>query len=226
MTWYRCGGIPSSILDLPTVGTASGSIATFNTDMTENLVKCLVTITGSFTEANITRCGKNYWRFGDITASSNSVPFQLKAGTYNLSGTGSGGASVSIRFYYADNTSVVCQISGLNSYSNSVTLTADVVKINIYISAGSVVDVQLEAGSSKTTFEAYNGTTKTISFGTTITDGELDVLSGKLTNNSTTPPTVTQVSSEQIQTILSQNNIYADTGDIEVEFLESVGNSL
>ena len=39
-------------------------------------------------------------------------------------------------------------------------------------------------------------------------------------------PTTVQLSSNQIATILGQNNIYADTGDIEVKYLETVGNKI
>lgn len=44
MTWFRCGGIPQSVLNMKTVSGASGSIATFNTDLTDNLVKCVAEI--------------------------------------------------------------------------------------------------------------------------------------------------------------------------------------
>lgn len=44
MTWYRCGGIPSNVLNLKTVSSASGAIASFDTDLQENLVKCLCNI--------------------------------------------------------------------------------------------------------------------------------------------------------------------------------------
>lgn len=44
MAKFRINGIPQSIRDLKTVSSASGSIATFNTDLTDNLVKCVAEI--------------------------------------------------------------------------------------------------------------------------------------------------------------------------------------
>lgn len=44
MAKFRINGIPQSIRDLKTVSSASGSIATFDTDLTDNLVKCVADI--------------------------------------------------------------------------------------------------------------------------------------------------------------------------------------
>jgi hypothetical protein len=45
MAYFRCGGgVPSSVKTLPTYKTASGSVATFETDMTENLISCVADI--------------------------------------------------------------------------------------------------------------------------------------------------------------------------------------
>lgn len=44
MAKFRINGIPQSIRDLKTVSSASGSIATFDTDLTDNLVKCIADI--------------------------------------------------------------------------------------------------------------------------------------------------------------------------------------
>lgn len=41
MAWYRCGGTPSEVLSLPTPSEASGAIARFNTDLTENLLSAV-----------------------------------------------------------------------------------------------------------------------------------------------------------------------------------------
>ena len=76
MGWVRCGlGTDTSILNLPTTNTASGSIAQFTTDLTENLLKCECEFSasqasGTPTPANpisidgvsavqVTDCGKN-----------------------------------------------------------------------------------------------------------------------------------------------------------------------
>lgn len=69
---------------------------------------------------------------------------------------------------------------------------------------------------------------------TTFISGVTDVATWKtwLSNNNLmcvyklATPTTVQLSSNQIATILGQNNILADTGDIDVEFLETVGNKI
>jgi len=211
-------------------GTASGSVASF-ADGGDNIPVNTLTAeidasVSGFTEVKVTRCGKNFWPFGDITASENDIPFSLKAGTYNLSGTrsGTGTPSISIRFYYADGTSTVCQLSGTNSYSNSVNLTADVVKINKYISADSLVNVQLEAGDEKTTYEAYKGNSYTIALDETLTQGgSLEVVSGLLTRTDMTTKQLTGVS---IPTISGLNNIYANSGDVEVTYFTDKANEI
>ena len=47
MAWYRCGGTPSSVLSLPTPSEASGVIAKFNTDLTENLLSAVAEFSAS-----------------------------------------------------------------------------------------------------------------------------------------------------------------------------------
>ena len=78
MAYFRSnvsGGIPAGVRTLPTVDTASGSIATFDTDMTENLVevKCQIVAQQAsgtpspsnplpittYTEMNVGATGKN-----------------------------------------------------------------------------------------------------------------------------------------------------------------------
>lgn len=54
MAWYRCGGIPSSVLSLPTPSEASGAIARFNTDLTENLLSAVAEFSASQAEGTQT----------------------------------------------------------------------------------------------------------------------------------------------------------------------------
>lgn len=77
MAWFRCGGTPSNILALPTPSEASGAIAQFNTDLTENLLHAIAEFSASqasgtptpsapipivgVDKVNITRTGKNLW---------------------------------------------------------------------------------------------------------------------------------------------------------------------
>ncbi len=78
MGWVRCGlGIPSSVLSLPTPSEASGAIAQFNTDLTENLLSAVAEFSASQASGTptpsapipiigvdkvyITLCGLNLW---------------------------------------------------------------------------------------------------------------------------------------------------------------------
>jgi hypothetical protein len=53
----------------------------------------------------------------------------------------------------------------------------------------------------------------------TVHDGELDVVTGVLTVNDTTPPTTYQLTPTEVKTLLGSNNIFADCGDVDVEYV-------
>lgn len=77
MAWYRCGGTPSEVLSLPTPSEASGAIARFNTDLTENLLSAVAEFSASqasgtptpanpipifgVDKVNFALCGLNLW---------------------------------------------------------------------------------------------------------------------------------------------------------------------
>lgn len=114
MAWYRCGGTPSNILALPTPSEASGAIARFNTDLTENLLHAVAEFSASqasgtptpsapipivgVDKVNVTRTGKNLFNPAISNYINTSIKFwgvndnnivaflnTLKEGTYKLS---------------------------------------------------------------------------------------------------------------------------------------------
>ena len=164
-----------------------------------------------FTGANVTRTGKNLLNtafesggtYNDVTFTRNSdgsftvsgtangtinrydtnYAFLLKAGTYTLSGS----ITNNQLYLYKVGGSVVMEST--NGNANTKTFTEDTtVYLRIRIGSGSAVSgtikPQLESGSPATTYEAYNGTTYSVTWNTeagTIYGGTLDVTTGVLT---------------------------------------------
>ena len=124
MAWFSCDILSQQILNMQTIGTASGATASFTTDLTENLVKCELSI---------------------------------------------------------------------SSTASSIDLTV-------------------------------NGTTTTISLGTSVTDGVFNTVNGILTINDTTPATVVQLTPIVIATVSGSNSISCDTGNASVTYLETIKN--
>jgi len=148
--------------------------------------------------------GKNKWSLGDILVQQSNVPFSLPAGTYTCSCTPTGNQVVAIRFVYSDDSSEVARMEASNHYNVTVTLTNDVVKVNIGLGSNTTAtNVQVESGSTKTEYEPYENicpisgrtqaeivikdddevtqSTVTIILGQTVYGGTLDVETGLLT---------------------------------------------
>ncbi len=151
--------------------------------------------------------GKNKWSLGDLTTSTQSgVAISLAAGSYTFSAIRTKvGLNLSVRFNHVDSTSEVVLFSSFTG--QNFTLSADVVSINYtivnYQSGDSITNIQIESGSTATSYEPYANecpisgrtdaeiivkdednvtqSTVTISFGQTIYSGKLDVETGLLT---------------------------------------------
>lgn len=149
-------------------------------------------ITG-WTEANVTRCGKNMAntasiKRGDGSARAGNEIISLPAGTYTMSANNVGDCSMTIQFWSSsDNMGTKSFNVGQNS--NTITVTDDIVRLYCYISTanyndgkyGELTTIQIETGSSPTAYEPYNGNTYTIQLGQTVYGGSLDVTTGVLT---------------------------------------------
>lgn len=87
-----------------------------------------------------------------------------------------------------------------------------------------VKNFQFELGSTATDYELYTGETYNITFPATIYGGTLDVTTGVLTStldadgNQLATPQVYQLEPQEIRTLLGTNNIWADCGNVSVEY--------
>ena len=135
-----------------------------------------------WTEANVTRTGKNLLDPSARTTSAQNIRYYqddnllLKAGTYTLS------ISSQVSGLYV-NSGASTLFEKYNSTFLTFTLTEDTpVHFNFYKSGIDTSSLcQLELGSTASSYEAYQGTTYTIDLDGTRYGGTLDGTSGKLT---------------------------------------------
>ena len=240
MALFHTTVLDNQIKALDTIGTASGSIATFETDKAERLVSCVCEVASGCSEVNVTRCGKNLVNLSDesFTANANTTRIlgniYLKAGTYTWSYTLSTNLVVTRNrpLYVVNGSNVYAPAdvitSGRNSWTfilaedNTISLRWWAVDNN---NAFDLTDFQIEKSNTKTDYVSYNGNTYNIPFGETLSgDGTFDVLSGILTRSDNTTK---QLDANYIQTNNGTNNVYSDTGDIiDLKFVLSVGKAI
>lgn len=236
MTWFRCGGIPQSVLNLPTVSSASGSIATFDTDLTDNLVKCIANIqavqSGSGTPSPSNP--RSISGFSNCVITANSTPITVALGQTVYGGYLNVLSGVLTITQYADDLSNLTWTTRTTGTTNK-TLSAQVTYAFPKI-ANDIFAEQYEYQGRQTSYPSqpdnfdvgiYNYSVIAIESTRQLylVIPKNDSPSGLVVYNLYTPITV-QLSSNQIQTLLGQNNIIADTGDIDVKFLETVGHKI
>lgn len=245
MAWYRCGtGIPPSVNNMKTLSSASGSIATFDTDLTDNLVKCVADIDADAT--GFTSVGVHLLKGGKITGgtiyhrsittsdtwaantSARSMVFACETNTeYTITGYSDQitvfrigvlhgslpSGTDSANLYNVDRT------NGYADIGKSYTYTTD--------SEATYIVVQVSADYAqdfKTNGYVGESRSLSIALGETLTQGgSLDVISGLLTRTDTTTK---QLTGGYLSTYSGINNILADTGDIDVTYLETVGHKI
>ena len=188
----------------------------------------------------ITRCGKNLLKNKGTTTTVNTVTFTVNADeSISLSGT----ASASFQFNINNdaklkstkytmsngNTNLINGITmfavtpngnkDVNRTTGFVTFEDSVSTVALWITSGTntngiTIKPMIELGETATTYEPYNGTTYPISLGETLTQGgSLNVKTGLLTRTDTTTSQLSGM--PDIRTLLGNNNIFADSGDIE-----------
>ena len=215
MAYFHTTVLDNQIKALPTTDTASGSIATFDTDLTENLVevKCQIVATQSgsgtpspsnprpittYTEMNVFQNQKNYlnpqWVIngkyvsGTDGSINNSSASNVVGLFYAFSRT--------IRFSWDYETlkdsqaRAICYYDSKKAFVSSTTYNPTVKERTISVPDGcyyvaftvdqNFTNMQLETGSSYTTYEQFNGSMINIPFGQTVANGVLDINSGKL----------------------------------------------
>ena len=144
-----------------------------NTSQTINQVTFTVNSDGTIT-VNGTATG------GDASFyATASTYYAMKAGTYKISGCPTGGSNTT--FFINETTKGVTDMGS----GATLTLTENAnIRLRITIRNGYNADnmtfsPMIEAGSSVTTFEAYNGTTQTANLGRTIYGGAVDAVTGE-----------------------------------------------
>ena len=180
--------------------TVSGSIAHIDDGADRVPVKSWgvnlpASLTG-YSSADVVQAGKNLWRWGDVTANRyKEVNISIPRGTY----------TISVETLTSDASPSYCQLVWTTTagtqyspldYSTkkaTITLNADATRLTFYSaedyssSGGHIatfVNIQLEVGSTATTFEAYNSIVDaTVNLGRTIYGGSVDVVQGTGTEN-------------------------------------------
>lgn len=138
--------------------------------------------------------------------------------TYYLSGITNGGSVAKHAFYRVDKTF----ISAINSTTYQITTPDDCYYLRLSLLSLTPDNVQLEQGDTSTTFEPF-GSNKLFSFGKTIQNGSLNVLTGELTNNDTTPPEVIDLGGMNISTLQGENNLFASAGETTASHIKIGG---
>ena len=240
MAYFRCGsGVPSSVKNLPTYKTASGSVATFETDMTENLISCIAEIvaqqaSGTPTPTNpipiTTYTSLNLSHSGADTSNPNitNIPFgqTVAKGTLNVT---MGVLTIThlYQLFTGDNSEAWTSSPSGGHYRYLIArgdlVVGQIAKSNLFEcveTSGQADNYKFYIGNSYVTFYYDDATTLT-AWRTFLSNNNLQLV-GELT----TPLTV-QLSATQITALLNENHIWCDTnGDTEVKFILSVGEYL
>lgn len=225
------------------IKTASGVIASFNSNTEAPIIKGVFDIdydSNGLSSMAITRCGKNFWSLGDVSGTRNTTKnIFIPSGDYVFSAvvtsSDTDGSTSAVLFTYSDGTSLTRRINRNTRDSVAITLSKDVVSIRFYAgynqeqSANDTfeyADIQIELGTQPTSYEAYSGDTYPVSFGTTIYGGYFESETGVLTSTKASDGTdlATPVKAEltpiPITTLNGDNNIFCDTGDSDIEYIE------
>ena len=150
------------------------------------------------------------------------VQFALKAGTYVLSGvTGGSENSYGIRLakvVSGSATTITTIYSGEESFTldDDYTVRVSARFSNAYTDQYNVTLYPMirPAAVTDSTYEPYQAETATIALGRTVTEGTLDVISGKLTVSGTDY----EVTPAQIDMLDGANAIWADAGSVTLTY--------
>ena len=205
------------------------------------LSELTVAVASGFSGANIVRCGVNLLNVDNFVQRSgySNLSASLSGSDISVTGYTSGGRFACFYVFtevgktytvkFTNSTGVNdCRvqfsdteptewISGGTSFFVNKTLTFTSTKTWCMLwfelnAEATITELQLEQSNQATAYEPYNGTTYAITFGQTLTQsGVLDCISGVLT---LADESTIQCQGVEIDTLLHDNNIYSDTGDI------------
>lgn len=248
MAYFETKVLDNQIKALPTIKAISNTpIASFDTDIADRLVSCVCEVASGKSEVNVTRCGKNLvdqtqFVQGSISGTGADTvsytrlrsPFIfVKPNTSYAFGTNSTLLVFEIHEYKSDNTWI--QYTGINQTSGTITTTANTAYIKILVrnstntplTVDELSTFQMEFGYTPTTYTAFvANNTYNIQLGETLSDTAIyNAVTGVLTRSD---DTTKQLDGCPIVTIAnSENNIWADTGDIiDLKFVLSLGQAI
>ena len=209
MAYFKTNVLDNQIKALPTIASASGSVANFTTDKAENLVDCEVAIVATggggtpttpiaingFSACNLVACGINLcdevFETGDISfATGGNITGASWIRTTNYVPI-VGGLTIYVKselninmFFYDSNKVYLGNNSeGLRPNIKNTVITISNNARYFRIATNQTPynhDISINYPSTDTQYHAYNGTTETISFGQTIYGGVLNVGTGVL----------------------------------------------
>ena len=240
MAYFHTTVLDNQIKDLPTVGTASGAIASFNTDLTENLVsvKCQIVAQQSgsgtpspsnprpitvYTSLNLSHSGADTNNpnvtnipFGQTVANGvldvTTGKLRVTHGYSLLSNLN--WSAVGDRFY-ADPANIL-KTDGITTNSSHYEHIA-----NITGGGAPMSDLCICAINRGTNDRLYIKDTRFSDVNTFVsTMGSVQIIYELAT------PIEIQLDSITLQALLNENNIWCDTGDTEVKYLLTVGKKI
>ena len=139
----------------------------------------------------VQQTGKNLWSLDSSYSPSgyqiilNRLPFALKAGTYTFSAVPNIESDTIVLFgYHADGTrtEIARLLASTSRRSGTSTISKDVVSLYFVSNrAGTISDIQLELGSTATSYEPYTGNTYPLSLGREVYGGRVNLVTGVLT---------------------------------------------
>lgn len=211
---------------------ASGDICNFDTDMEDYLQKAIVEIpadVGGISTFDVTKTGKNIidviniYKSGDnYYINSNNFPIYLKAGTYTISNSGVNGYCYWRKSGTSDNNIIHGNTTNIGTFTINDDGYYNIWFYILNIIPSDIGDIMIEIGSSASEYESYKSVVNTISLGSSITDGAtVDLLSGMIKIH-TTPETFSSITPIVIRTYKGVNNIFSDSGSMEVTYRESL----
>ena len=234
------------LANTPVTEDVEDNICNFDTDLTDYLQACNVTIPADlsgYSGITITKCGKNLFdltkyqnlrtNYEYIEASYYCRAIPLKPNTtYTISQNAGITDSAVILMNRTANVNGPGYFD-LRKASDVKTYTTDSTG-NLYIgivSTGTdaqanaripVCNVQIEESDTATAYDPYKSMTYPVSFGTTITDGaEINLLDGIIKINST-PVSYLSISPVAVRTYKGINNIYSDIGTTALTYRETL----
>lgn len=234
MAYFHTNVLDSQIKALPTVDTASGSVATFDTDMTENLIECVCDIQYSQAEGTPTPSSPipitvynalNLSHSGADTSNPTiiNIPFgqTVAKGTLDvLSG------KLTIEFGCVDMGSLPWTFSSTYFWATFYDVKENTP--NLFSSIYSL-DNSAIVNMPDYTFKYTKSTTRFIVKNSDYNDANAfkTAMTGVPIVYELETPQVIQLDSNQVQALLNENNIWCDTnGDTSVKYLLSVGKKI